>query len=164
MLNSPAAGSGRGKLIGIVGAAAAALLFTFVPGFEGTVLKTYRDPVGITTACVGHTGPELQLGQTFTPEECRDMLAGDLVAHAQGVQDCVTEPMSDGEVAAYTSFAFNVGVEAFCASTAARKLNAGDHRGACAELSRWTRAGGRELPGLVKRRAAERRICEEEIQ
>jgi hypothetical protein len=32
--------------------------------------------------------------------------------------------------------------------------------GACAELSRWTYAGGKQLPGLVRRRAAERQLCE----
>jgi GH24 family phage-related lysozyme (muramidase) len=46
----------------------------------------------------------------------------------------------------------------------ARKANAGDMPGACAELSRWTRAGGNELPGLVKRRAAERELCERGLQ
>ncbi|HHG5564729.1 TPA: glycoside hydrolase family protein [Pseudomonas aeruginosa] len=41
-----------------------------------------------------------------------------------------------------------------------RKLNAGDVRGACAELSRWVYAGGKKLGGLVRRRAAERELCE----
>ena len=56
--------------------------------------------------------------------------------------------------------AFNVGNARFCSSTLARKANAGDMAGACAELSRWTYAGGKPLPGLVKRRATERAICE----
>lgn len=148
------------KLVSAVGAGAAALLLAIVPNYEGTVLKTYRDPVGIVTACTGHTGPELRMGQAFTPEECAAMLGNDLVEHSRGVQDCVNEPLTDGELAAYTSFAFNVGVQAFCTSTALRRLNRGDHAGACSELSRWTRAGGKELPGLVKRRAAERALCE----
>ncbi|WP_405045477.1 glycoside hydrolase family protein [Pseudomonas aeruginosa] len=45
-------------------------------------------------------------------------------------------------------------------STLLRKLNAGDVRGACAELSRWVYAGGKKLGGLVRRRAAERELCE----
>jgi hypothetical protein len=44
------------------------------------------------------------------------------------------------------SFAFNVGDDAFCRSTLVRKANAGDIDGACAELSRWTYAGGKQLP------------------
>ena len=51
-----------------------------------------------------------------------------------------------------------MGSEAFCNSTLARKANSGDLAGACAELSRWTRAGGVVWPGLVKRRALERKV------
>lgn len=127
--------------------------------YEGTVLQSYRDPIGIVTACVGHTGPELRMGQRYTRQQCEDMLYGDLLKHAQAL-DCIKQPMTDGQKAAFLSFAFNVGNKALCDSTLARKANAGDMAGACAELSRWTRAGGRELPGLVKRRAAERELCE----
>lgn len=148
------------KLVASVGAGAAAILIAFVPQFEGTVNKTYRDPIGIITACNGHTGPELRMGQVFTEDQCNELLSGDLVAHSQGVQDCITEPLSDSELAADVSLAFNIGVSAFCNSTLARKQNAGDHAGACAEFSRWDKAGGKALPGLTRRRAAERRLCE----
>jgi lysozyme len=149
----------KARVAAVIGAGAVALLLPFVTKWEGSVPKTYRDPVGILTACVGHTGPELRMGQTWTPAECEEMLAGDLLTAARGVQDCVTEPLSDKELAAYTSFAFNVGTSAFCGSTAVVKLNAGDHVGACEELSRWIRARGQVLPGLVNRRAAEKSLC-----
>ena len=152
----------RSKLIAKIGAVAAALAISTVTFYEGTVRRTYRDPIGIVTACTGHTGPELQMGQTFTREQCDDMLAKDLLEHAAAL-DCIKTPMADGQKAAFLSFAFNVGNGAFCGSTLARKANAGDMRGACAELSRWTLAGGRELPGLVKRRAAERALCERDL-
>jgi lysozyme len=57
------------------------------------------------------------------------------------------------------SFAYNVGGGNYCGSTLVRKLNAGDTAGACNELTRWTRAKGIVLPGLVKRREAERQLC-----
>ena len=142
-----------------IGAGATALAIPLVMLYEGTVLQSYRDPIGIVTACVGHTGPELRMGQRYTRQQCEDMLYGDLLKHAQAL-DCIKRPMTDGQKAAFLSFAFNVGNKAFCDSTLARKANAGDMPGACAELSRWTRASGRELPGLVKRRAAERELCE----
>ena len=41
----------------------------------------------------------------------------------------------------------------------ARLANAGDWRGACNQLPRWNKAGGREIRGLTNRRAAEQRIC-----
>lgn len=153
----------RAKLAAKIGAGATALAVPLVMLYEGTVLQSYRDPIGIVTACVGHTGPELRMGQRYTRQQCEDMLYGDLLKHAQAL-DCIKQPMTDGQKAAFLSFAFNVGDKAFCDSTLARKANAGDMPGACAELSRWTRASGRELPGLVKRRAAERELCERGLQ
>lgn len=151
--------SNKFALIAKIGAAAAALAVSSVAIYEGTVLHTYRDPVGIVTACTGHTGPELRMGQVFTREQCEQMLYGDLLKHAAAL-DCIKQPMTDGQQAAFLSFAFNVGNGAFCSSTLARKANAGDMPGACAELSRWTYAGGKQLLGLVRRRAAERQLCE----
>ena len=152
--------SNRVTLIAKIGAAAAALVVSTVAFYEGTVLRTYRDPIGIVTACTGHTGPELRMGQTFTKEQCTEMLYVDLLKHAQALE-CVKRPMSDGQKAAFLSFSFNVGNGAFCSSTLVRKANARDMPGACAELSRWTYAGGKQLPGLVNRRAAERKLCEQ---
>ena len=147
------------RLIAAIGAGAAALVVPLVMQYEGTIPKTYRDPVGILTACTGHTGPELRMGQTFTRQQCEDMLFSDLEKHATAL-DCVKRPLTDGQKAAFLSFAFNVGNGAFCKSTMVRKANAGDMPGACAELSRWVYAGGKQLSGLVKRRAAEREMCE----
>lgn len=148
------------KLTALIGAVAVSALLVVVPRFEGTIDHSYRDPIGIITACTGHVDSTLRLGQTFTSEQCDEMLAGDLVTAAKGVVDCVHVPLSDSEFAAYTSFTFNVGVKAFCGSTAARLLNVNRHDLACAELSKWDKAGGRVLPGLTRRRAAERALCE----
>ena len=74
---------------------------------------------------------------------------------------CVVAPLAANEAAALTSFAFNVGTDALCGSTLARKANAGAPASAwCAELDRWVFAHGVKLSGLVKRRAAERALCE----
>ena len=149
----------RQRLVAKIGAGATALAVPLVMLYEGTVLQSYRDPIGIITACVGHTGPELRMGQRYTRQQCEDMLYGDLLKHADAL-NCIKTPLADNQKAAFLSFAFNVGNGAFCKSTLVRKANAGDLMGACAELSRWVMAGGRELPGLVKRRAAERELCE----
>ena len=149
----------RAKLAAKIGAGATALAVPLVMLYEGTVLQSYRDPINKITACTGHTGPELRMGQTFTKEQCEAMLYGDLLKHADAL-NCIKTPLADNQKAAFLSFAFNVGNGAFCKSTLVRKANAGDLMGACAELSRWVIAGGRELPGLVKRRAAERELCE----
>ena len=154
--------SDKAKLIAKIGATAVALVIPVVTYYEGKVNRTYVDPVGVLTSCYGHTGPELKPGQTFTDEQCLAQLEVDLTKHAIAL-DCVRVPLTDGQKAAFLSFAFNVGTGAFCGSTLARKVNTGDMPGACAELSKWVYAGGKQLPGLVKRRAAERAMCERDL-
>lgn len=149
----------RQKLTAKIGAGALAIAAPLVVYFEGTVYNTYPDPIGILTSCTGHTGNELRTGQTFTKAQCDEQLMADLLKHSEAL-DCIKTPLTDGQKAAFLSFAFNVGNKSFCGSTLVRKANAGDLMGACAELSRWVMAGGKEFPGLVKRRAAERSICE----
>lgn len=148
------------KLAARIGGAAAAAAAVFVATHEGAVLRTYRDPIGIVTSCTGHTGPELQMGQTFTKQQCDEVLYADLLKHAADL-DCVKVALTDGQKVALLSFDFNVGRAKFCGSSLVRKANAGEPPAVwCAELSRWVLAGGKELPGLVRRRAEERRLCE----
>jgi lysozyme len=154
----------RRTLIAVVGASCTAILCAQVPNFEGMILRGYEDPIGIVTACAGHTATAV-LGKPYTPEECETLLQQDLVDHAEGVLACApTLADKTGPLAAAVSFTFNVGTGAFCRSTMARKFNAGDIAGACAELSKWVNAGGKPLKGLIKRRASERAICEGNIQ
>ena len=149
----------RQRLAAKIGAGAIALAVPLVAHFEGYVPWVYRDPIGRLAACYGHDDQTMTPGKRFTAAECQAMLDEDLLKHAEAI-DCIKRPMTDGQKAAFLSFAFNVGNNAFCGSTLVRKANAGDMAGACAELSRWTLAGGKELPGLVRRRAAERAMCE----
>lgn len=151
------------KLVALVGAGACALLVDYVPQAEGMILRGYRDPIGIVTACAGHTKTAM-LGRAYTLAECNTLLVDDLAEHAKGIGRCVKlDAMTTGQRAAFVSFAYNVGTGAFCGSTMARMVNAGNMAGACAQLSRWTYAGGKQLPGLVKRRATERAMCEGRI-
>lgn len=151
---------GRAKLAGMVGAPAAALLLTYVPQFEGVILRGYKDPIGIVTACAGHTKTAV-LGRPYTRAECEKLLVDDLVEHLEGVLQCTPNLKgATGPLAAAGSFAYNVGTGAYCGSTMARLFREGKVMEACAQLGRWTYAGGRQLPGLVTRRATERRICE----
>jgi len=149
----------KAKLTAKIGAGAVALAIPLVVHFEGYVPWVHRDPIGRLAACYGHDDQAMTPGKRFTAAECQAMLDEDLLKHAAAL-DCIKRPLTDGQKAAFLSFAFNVGNGAFCGSTLVRKANAGDMAGACAELSRWTLAGGKELPGLVRRRAAERAVCE----
>lgn len=146
------------KLIAIIGAGATSLAVSLVVTHEGLRQQTYRDPVGIITACYGHTGPELKMGQRYSLEQCKTMLEDDLARHAEHLS-CIKKPLTDNQKAAFLSFIYNVGGSKFCASTLVKKANQGDMVGACSELKRWTMAGGRELSGLVTRREYEYNAC-----
>ncbi|MDE2472702.1 MAG: glycoside hydrolase family protein, partial [Bradyrhizobium sp.] len=63
------------------------------------------------------------------------------------------------QLAAFGDLAYNIGVPRFCHSTIARRFNAGDTAGACAAIKWYVYAGGKRLPGLVKRREAEFKLC-----
>ncbi|SEU36096.1 lysozyme [Burkholderia cepacia] len=165
MVNVP-----KKTLASVVGAAAAALLFSMVPKFEGLELVARPDPIGIITACNGDT-KDVHAGQRFTPAECHARLEQRLIEHAEPVLKCT--PGLKGhtnQLAAAVSFAYNVGATAYCGSTTAKRFNAGDWKGACRAMNeadngrpQWVTAGGRVLPGLVKRRAEERALCERDL-
>lgn len=142
----------------VIGAAVTALVTPVVLHFEGEIRRGYRDPIGIVTACVGHTSTA-KLGKTYTHQECADLLARDLADHNAGLLACVKVGMPPEVHAALLSWAFNVGVANACKSTALKKINQGDFQGGCKELLKWTLAGGKELPGLVRRRQAEYQLC-----
>lgn len=143
-------------------AAAAAVIGLATPvvgHFEGEIRHGYRDPIGIVTACVGHT-KTAELGRSYTHEECMQLMRTDLADHYAGLSACLHGNLPVHVQAALLSFTYNVGVARACSSSAVRLINAGNIAAGCAELSKWTMAGGKVLPGLVKRRAAERALCE----
>lgn len=130
--------------------------------FEGKRNTSYIDPVGIWTLCYGETNG-VKRGQYKTDEECIDSLAKELLIHDKGMMRGVKVPLSDKEHAAYLSFTYNLGVGAFNSSTLLKKLNAGDRVGACNQLLRWDKAGGRVLRGLTLRRKEENKLCLEGV-
>ena len=143
-----------GALTGVLGMTGAV-----VSWFEGRSLVAYLDPVGIPTICEGVT-LGVKLGDRATPAQCDQLLQRELRVALTAVDRQVRVPLPDTRRAALASFVYNVGERQFSSSTLLRLLNAGDARGACAQLSRWVYAGGKQLAGLVNRRAAERELCE----
>lgn len=149
----------RRGLLAIVGAVAAAALLTFTPAQEGRVLKTYRDIGGVLTYCDGATENAVA-GKTYTPAECDAQLDRDLERHAAGIAKCIPmEHLTAGQKVAFVDAAYNIGVPAFCGSSMARRINAGDVIGACDALLMWNRAAGKEVLGLTRRRQRERELC-----
>ena len=62
---------------------------------------------------------------------------------------------SDSRLSAIISFVFNLGASRYAASTLRKRINEGDWDDAVHEIQRWVYGGGRKLPGLIRRRAAE---------
>lgn len=137
-----------------------AVCATFVGGFEGLACKAYPDRLahGLPTVCYGET-EGVHLGDHYTPEQCADMLAAKLPRYWSEIDRCIHVPTSDNEKVAYTSAAYNFGSGGFCRSSIVRKLNAGDHKGACRSLMAYDHASGHKVAGLTRRRAAERDLC-----
>lgn len=148
------------------GGALAALLVTLVGGFEGLRTAAYMDPVGIPTICFGETRG-VHMGDTASVASCKAMLGNRLIEFSAGVDRCLTRRVPDKPYVAFVSMAYNVGVGAFCGSTVARKANDGDVSGACNAITAWDKARVAgvlvALPGLTKRRAAERDLCMEGV-
>lgn len=154
---------------GAIGATAAAL--AGIAGYEGYRERSYDDGVGVQTVGFGTTqmpdGRKVQKGDRLDPVRAVIALQADADRYARELAACIGDvPLTRGEWDAYVSWAYNVGTGAACKSTLVRKLRQTppDYAGACAELLKWTKAGGRELPGLVKRRQDEYRLCMGEQQ
>lgn len=142
-----------------VSGASALVIATALGGwFEGTRLHAYADVGGVWTICRGHTEGVKQ-GEVATPEQCRKYLNVDMRRAMDGVERCIDKPMTPAQAAAFGDLAYNVGTGAFCRSSVARKFNRGDVAGACDALLLYVHADGKVLPGLVKRRHAERGLC-----
>lgn len=144
--------------------AIAAALLGGHDGLEGRRYIPYRDVAGVLTVCDGHTGKDIIPGKRYTDAECDALLDKDLKRVKAQVDPLIKVSIPESERAAFYSFAYNVGTGAFARSTLLKKLNAGDHAGACNELKRWTYAGGRQWKGLVTRREIEREVCTWELK
>lgn len=132
--------------------------------FEGLALEAYLDPVGIPTIGYGTIrypdGQAVQLGDRISAERAEQLLL-DAVnqRYAPGVFAAIpaARRYSPTQQAALISFTYNVGLGALQTSTLRRRLLAGDdpQQVIAEELPRWCHGDGRQLPGLVRRRAAE---------
>ena len=131
---------------------------------EGLRQYAYNDPPGILTVCYGSTTNVVK-GKKYSLDECRSRLDADMTNAINQVEKCAPG-LPENVLAAFSDAVYNMGPKIACDkqnSTAARLLAKGDITGACNQLPRWNRATvagvSVELPGLTKRRAAERNLC-----
>lgn len=142
--------------ISALGVSAAVLVGTVL--YEGYSDAPYLDSVGVLTIGPGRTDG-VKPGENTTVQRELVLMLKDMEGRKATIARCVTVPLYQHELDAYMSLAYNIGTGAFCGSTLVKKVNAGDYAGACREILRWNRAGGRVLAGLTKRRQAEYRTC-----
>ncbi len=140
-------------------AAASVALVGLVAGFEGYRGTAYDDGVGVQTIGFGRTAG-VQPGQRTDPVREVIHLSRTLDAFADEVAGCIGDvPLHQHEFDAFVSLAYNIGTGAFCRGSIPKLLQSGDYEGACSRIRLYTKAGGRVLPGLIKRREAEYRMC-----
>ncbi len=130
--------------------------------FEGMYLKPYLCPANVPTIGVGSTfyenGTRVSLADSaISRQRAMALLEWELNHCLPKVRRLCPALKDWGEQAtgAILDFAFNCGTGALQSSTLRKRINVDDLDGAKTELMRWVRGGGRVLPGLVKRRAAE---------
>jgi lysozyme len=114
----------------------------------------YRCPAGVWTIYTGCT-VGVKEGMIVTEAEGKAMFRRELDKHEAAVRRLVTVDITQSQFDALVSFSYNVGEGALSKSTLLKKLNKGDHAGACKEFMKWDKAAGRQLRGLTIRRARE---------
>lgn len=127
--------------------------------FEGLRLKAYKCPADVWTIGYGHTSaagqPAVKSGMSITEAQANKILAADLGQYEDAINNSVKVDLTQNQFDALVSFVYNVGIGAFQKSTLLKKLNANQYDAVPGELMKWTKGGGKELPGLVRRRRAE---------
>jgi lysozyme len=131
--------------------------------FEGVYLKPYLCPAGIPTIGIGSTRYEDGVRVTLkdppiTKERAFQLLRWELQHEClPAVQRLCPNLLSWGPnaVAAIMDFTYNLGSGRLASSTLRKRIQADDKQGAMVELMKWTKGGGKVLPGLYKRRCAE---------
>lgn len=141
---------------------------------EGVRFRPYRCPALLWTTAVGHVIDPRHIGvkleerknlpipdgwdRTLSMDEVNQILAQDLARFEAGVLRLCPNGLTPGRFKALVSFAFNAGLGNLQRSTIRMKHNRGEFDEAAESFMAWTKAGGKELPGLVKRRKDERNL------
>lgn len=144
---------------------------TFFIPFESDHPIPYADPPGVATDCVGHT-LNVKMSDRPTPHQCALFLASDTKAATAEVERDVKVKISKRTEAAFISFEFNEGAGTFRKSSMVRDSNDGHIANACEDMAICVKnkkgkmvgfgcgwAGNERLPGLIRRRLAESKMC-----
>jgi lysozyme len=132
--------------------------FELVKEFEGFRDKAYLCSAGVPTIGYGFTrvnGKAVEIGDTMDIVKATGMLYLELEKIAKQIEELVTVQLNPRQLGSLTSFAFNVGLNAFKESTLLKRLNRKDYEKVESEWKRWNKIDGKPSAGLDRRRKAE---------
>jgi lysozyme len=130
----------------------------------GLYLKAYQDSGGVWTIGYGSTYDfdkqrKVQQGDIITAEQAQKWLEITTSKDAVEIKNLVKVPLNNNELNALISFTYNVGLEAFKASSLLRLLNSGtDKKIVADQFDRWVFDNGVKVKGLISRRNAEKKL------
>lgn len=129
--------------------------------FEGFRAEAYVCPGGVLTIGYGHTH-NVKKGQMISQEDASRLLVRDVeYIEEMLAKEPYAEDITQGQWDALVDFCFNLGMGNYNRSTLRRKiLKDVDEPTIPDEFRRWNKAGGKVLPGLVKRREWEAQMYE----
>ena len=129
--------------------------------FEGFRAKPYKCPAGVPTIGYGSTfysnGKKVTLkDKLITEQDATNLLTTVVTNFSSEVSKLLKIQVTQNQFDALVDFAYNVGIGNLKSSTLLKKVNAKNFSGAALEFIKWNKADGKVLPGLTKRRTAEK--------
>ena len=137
--------------------------FNFIGGLENFTPVAQWDEkqwsVGYGSGYNWDENRPVQKGDVVTKDTAKRWLLLEAQKEYSKVRSLVKVPISDNQLIALSSFAYNVGDGGFTTSTLLKLLNNGaDDATVAAEFDRWVYSGGKVSKGLQNRRKAEKQL------
>ena len=121
-------------------------------------MSAYLDSRGILTIGFGRT-KDVYESMTCTQEQADQwFIDDDLSEHARQLNAVLRCSVTQNQFDAMVSLSYNIGIGNFQQSTVLRCLNQGDVASAADAFLMWDKVDGKEVPGLLRRRQAERNL------
>ena len=129
--------------------------------YEGFKPEAYQDSVGVWTIGYGTTrinGEPIKAGMTITEDQALQLVQQEVNKLWSQIEQISRINLNQNQMNALVDFAYNLGFNALKTSTLMKYVNQSKFDQAANEFTRWVYAGGKVLPGLVKRREAEKQL------
>lgn len=138
-------------------------LFNFIGSWENfTPIATWdykQYSIGYGSGYNWDMNRPVQKGDIIDKATAKRWLLKEAEQEFEFVKRVVNVPLTDNQLAALSSFSYNIGQDAFTKSTLLKLLNAGYNKPAVSsEFDKWIYAGGQVSTGLKNRRAAEKQL------